>query len=401
MKTRSRVGAVLVASLVLAACSSGGSDEGADEKKETTTTEAAEVTTTTAADDEADEEASEEGSTPDGLPTDEADAPSGEWISVRFNVAIEPPQEGEEFNPGSAEARLYNIEPDCDDDGCTLELSGGGEDGSFSMPGTEPIEGPAVEFEPEGDEWVKEEELEPFGCTEELDGPYVDTTETRTFEPVYDDDGELTGLVGTLLITDTVNAAGEEAGCPGSINATYAYAVVAAPYDGIEATDGFEVDGTFRQTLEITESEGFTNELLQVGAISTTLPDYDIDLAGACSAAECDVVYSAINGDGDRRSMTMTSDDGIVLQGQFEESNGCTNPDTGEVVFEAGAYDSVGEYETLVPVWIEDGEVKAWVGEYTFAGTPTELGESDPSCSTPESLRGWVYLVDVDTFADL
>lgn len=397
MKTRSRVGALLVASVVLAACGAGGSDEGADDKKETTTTEAAAETTTTAAEDEA----TEPEEAPGGLPTDEADAPSGDWISVRFNVAIEPPQEGVEFNPGSGEARLYDIEPDCDDDGCALEVSGGGEDGGFGMPGTQPIEGPPVEFEPGDGEWVVEESLEPFGCTEELDGPYVDTTETRTLEPVYGDDGELTGMVGTMLITDALNDEGREAGCPESVSATYAYVVVAAPYEGIEATDGYEVDGTFRQTLEITESEGYTQELLQVGAISTSLPDYDVDLSGECSAEECDVVYTANNGDGERRTMTMTSQDGIVLEGAFEETSSCFDPATDETVIESGAYDAVGEYESLVPIWIEDGEVKAWVGEYTYTSTPTELGQTEEACSTPESLRAWAYLVDVDTFADL
>lgn len=388
-RLRARTAAIAaLAALVLASCGSSGGDDAADTteakgKAETTTTEAAESTTTTEADDGG------------ALPTTKADAPSGDWISVRFNVAAEP--EPKDFNPGSAEARLYDIEPTCPgDEPCSLELAGGGEDGSFAMPDTEPISGEAIVMEADGTEWTSTDTPEPYGCTDELDGPYVSSKEDRTFEPVVVD-GEIVGLVGTLVYTDTLTDEGRAAGCPASAEGVYGYAVVAAPNDGIRDIDEYDVDGSFRQTIEVTKSAGQTNPLYQVGGISTSLPEYDVDLSGSCADGECSVDFTQINGDGNERSTELTSEDGRSLNGTFDETGGCADDKTGDIIFESGAYDSTGTYEDLTPIWIEDGEVKAFVGRYAHDSTPTAKGKTDPNCSTPQSIEGWVYLVDADS----
>lgn len=384
----------LFAALVLAGCgSSSGSDGAADDDAKATTTAAAKAektTTTTEADDEADDASSSD----EGLPTTEADAPSGDWISVRFNVAVEP--EPKDYNPGSAEARLYAIEPDCSGSGpCDLVVSGGGEGGSFGMPDTPEIGGEPVTLEAEGSEWTDSYEYpDDVGCTAELDGPYLHTTEERSLEPVRNDDGEITGLVGTLLMTDTLTDEGRAAGCPASSEATYAYAVVVAPNDGIRGIDEYSVNGTFRQTVEVTASEGQINPQFQEGGLSTTLPDHDIDLAGSCADGECSVEFAQVNGDGDTRRTELVSEDGRGLLGTYDEEGGCSDDDTGEIVFDSGAYSSTGAYEDLTPIWIEDGQVKAFVGRYYHVAEPTELGKTDPSCSTKQAMEGWAYLVD-------
>ncbi|HWJ61230.1 MAG TPA: hypothetical protein VNS19_04605 [Acidimicrobiales bacterium] len=387
------VAAGILAALVLAGCGSSGGSEAADttEAKATTTTAAkADKTTTTEADDEEEADAG-------GLPTDEADAPSGSWISVRFNVAVEP--EPDDFNVGSAEARLYDIEPKCDGDApCELEVSGGGDDGSFAMPDTEPITGDPITLEPEDGAWTDSYEYpDDVGCTAELDGPYLHTSEERELEPVYGDDGEITGLVGTTILTDTLTDEGRAAGCPASSEATYAYAVVVAPNDGIRDIEEYSVNGTFKQTLEVTAEEGQVNPLYKEGGISTTLPEYDVDLAGSCGDGECSVEFAQVNGDGETRRAELVSEDGRGLLGTFEEGGGCSNDETGDKIFESGAYESTGGYEDLTPVWVEDGEVKAFVGRYYHVAEPTELGKSDPNCATTQSIEAWVYLVDTDS----
>ncbi|MGN6694760.1 MAG: hypothetical protein ACTHN0_11355 [Aquihabitans sp.] len=389
------VAAAVLAALVLAGCGSSSGSDGAKkaEPKATTTstTEAkaddVEKTTTTEADDSTDE----------GLPTDEADAPSGAWISVRFNVATQP--EPEEFNPGSAEARLYDIEPDCNgDDPCSLTFKGGAEGGGFQMPDTAEIGGDNITLEPKGDSWTDSYEYpDDIGCTAELDGPYLHTTEERELEPVYGADGELTGLVGTLIMTDSLTSEGRSAGCPASSEATYAYAVVAAPNDGIRDIDEYSVNGTFRETIEVTDEVGQVNPLYKKGGISTTLPKYDVDLAGTCADGECSVEFAQVNGDGDTRRAELTSENGRSLNGTFDETGGCSDDDTGDMIFDTGAYDSTGTYEDLTPIWVEDGEVKAFVGRYSHTSNPTELGMTNPSCSTIQTLDSWVYRVDTDS----
>jgi hypothetical protein len=399
-RTRRSVAAVvLLASLALAGCGSSSGSDGA--KPAATSTTAAKPgkpdkadeakdaasTTTTEADD----------ADTGGLPTDEADAPSGDWISVRFNVAVEP--EPKDFNPGSAEARLYDVTPDCSGSGpCSLEFGPGGADGSYGMPDTQAIGGDPVTLEPDGDQWTDTYEYpDDVGCTAELDGPYLHTSEERTLEPVLGDDGKIAGLVGTLFLTDSLTAEGRAAGCPASAEATYAYAVVAAPNEGIRDIDQYDVDGTFRQTLEVTASQGYADPQFQVGGLSTTLPDYDVDLAGSCADGACSVEFAQVNGDGDTRRTELVSEDGRGLLGTYDEESGCRNDDTGDIVFDSGAYSSSGAYEDLTPVWIEDGQVKAFVGRYTHVAEPTALGKTDPSCSAEQSVEGWVYLVDTDS----
>jgi hypothetical protein len=380
------------AALVLAGCgSSGGSDakEAPAKPKATTTTAAEKVTTTTEA------EKDDQSDVPEGLPTDEADAPEGDWISVRFLVATEPEPEG--FNKGSAEARLWNVEPDCpgDDEPCSLDISGGGDGGSFSLPGTEPIEGESITLEPDGDEWSDTYEYpDDVGCTDELDGPYIHTVEERTMQPVYDEDGALTGAVGTVLFTDSLTQEGRDAGCPASSEATHAYALVAAPNDGIGEIDQYTVDGTFKQTLEVTAAENQTLPRFQEGGLSTTLQGYDPVLEGSCEDGECSVEFTAVAGDGDVRRDELTSDDGQVLQGGYESLGSCFDDDGKKVA--ADAYETSGTYEDLTPIWVENGEVKAFVGKYTQVAEPTAEAKSNPDCSKTETLEAWVYLVDAD-----
>lgn len=395
-RRRAAAPAVLIAALLLAACGSSGGSDGpkADADASPTTAAAPADTTTTEADAEEEDDAAGAADEETGLPTSEADAPSGDWISVRFNVAIEP--EPDDYIPGNAEARLYDIEPDCSGSGpCRLTFSGGGDGGTFGMPDTAEIAGDPVPMEPDGDAWTDSyDDGDPIACTAELDGPYLATAEERSLEPVYGDDGEVSGLVGTLLFTDTLTDEGRAAGCPASAEATYAYAVVVAPNDGLRGIDEYTVDGTFRQTLEVTAAKGQIDPQFQEGGLSTTLPDHDIELDGSCADGECSVELTQVNGDGNTRVADLVSEDGRSLLGTYDDNGGCVDDETGELVFEEGAYASSGAYQDLTPIWIEDGQVKAFVGRYAHVAKPTELGKTDPSCSTEQTVTGWVYLVD-------
>jgi len=385
MAKRAGIVAVLVAGVLIAGCTSSGSD--GPHPKSTTTTAPAGTTTTEAGG----------GSSETGLPSKRSDAPSGDWISVRFNISMEPEASG--FSPGQADARLYDIVPDCSGDGCTLTVKPGGDDGSFGMPGTQPTASDPIVFEPDGEEWTaSSKDSEAYGCTDELDGPYIESEESRTFKPVYDDEGAITGLVGTYVVTDRLTDEGRDAGCPADAAATWSYAVVASPSGGIRATDGWSVDGTFRQTREITESENYTSDMLQVGAQSMTNPENDIDLSGDCGADACTIALSQALGNGNQREMALTADDGLTLTGSADEVDGCTDGTTGSTILEDGAYDVVSTYESLVPVWIEDGKAKVLVGEYVSDSNPTELAKAHEECAQSEHLRAWVYLVDVDAF---
>ena len=395
-RRRALLAGAAVPLLLLAACGGGGSEAApttTTAAKATTTTgaEASDTTTTEA------EPADVEESAVDDLPTGEDAAPHGDWISVRFQVAQEPEPEG--FQPGYGEARLYDITPDCDDDGCVLTLEGGGPDGSFALPDVAPITGDPIVLEPDGDSWTYEyTEPEPYGCTDELDGPYLSTTETRDLDPVYGDDGEVSGLVGSTVYVDTLTAEGKAAGCPANVEGTYGYVTVMAPNDGIGGIDEYEVDGTFRQTVEVTQSEGYTDPTYQVGGANVTIEGHDLELEGGCADGECSVDLTQINGDGNERQAELVSEDGLALLGTYDERSGCLDDETGERLFDDSAYDATGAYEDLIPVWVEDGEVKAFVGRFYHSSTPTELGETEPSCSYEQSEAGWAYLVDTSIF---
>lgn len=389
--------AALVAASLLAACG-GGSDDASPTT--TTTTAAAEEATTIEADaapTTTEAEGDDEEEAPDDVITDESEAPSGAWISVRFLAGIDP--EPADWQPGEGGARLYDITPDCDDDGCVLTFEGGGPDGSFALPDVEPITGEPIVMEPDGARWTSSYDYpDAIGCTPELDGPYLDTSEERELEAVFGEDGEVIGLVGTTVFVDTLTEEGRAAGCPASVEATSGFVTVMAPNDGIAALDGYEVDGEFRQTVEVTESSGYTDAGYVVGGSNTTLEGHDVTLEGSCEDGSCSVDFSQINGDGAVRETELLSEDGLRLVGTFEERGGCRDDVTGETLFENSAYDSTGAYEDLIPVWVEDGEVKAFVGRYYFVATPTELGMTEPSCSYEQTLGGWAYLVDTSLF---
>ncbi|MEZ5180315.1 MAG: hypothetical protein R2702_00285 [Acidimicrobiales bacterium] len=387
--------AAIGALALLAGC--GGGSDAADTTttaaKATTTTEAEATTSTT-------EAAREEVAEPvtSGLPTDEDVAPSGDWIGLRFLAAQDPSPSN--FQPGSADARVYSITPDCSGgEACTLVLEGGGDGGSFALPNVAPITGDPIVLEPDGDSWTYELTYpDAVGCTDDLDGPYLETTETRDLEPVYDEEGTVTGLVGTTVFVDTLNEAGRNAGCPASVEGTYGYATVVAPSSGIADLREYEVDGEFRQTLEVTSSEGYSDASYQVGGINTTLPGHDVTLEGSCADGDCSVDFSQVSGDDSLRQTTLESDDGLSLAGIFDDTGGCNDDDTGERLFDDGAYTSAGSYEDLIPVWVEDGEVKAFVGRYFHLSKPTELGKTEPSCSYEQRVGGWAYLVDTSIF---
>jgi hypothetical protein len=211
---------------------------------------------------------------------------------------------------------------------------------------------------------------------------------------VYDEDGELTGMVGTVLFTDSRTSKGRDAGCPASSEATHAYVLVASPNDGIGDIDEYTVDGNFKQTLEVTAAENQSLERFQKGGFSTTLDTYDPNLDGSCGDGECSVELEQLSGDGDVRSADLSSDDGQALQGSFEVRGSCFDDEGTKVG--GDAYDVTGTYEDLTPIWVEDGEVKAFVGKYTQIAEPTAEAKSNPDCSKTETLESWVYLVDTD-----
>ena len=80
-------------------------------------------------------------------------------------------------------------------------------------------------------------------------------------------------MVGPATFTDTVNEAGNAAGCPMSTEAKYEYQSVLVDLDNVAEDLSFDVGGEFRQTLEVVASEGFTEERLQAGGINVGRPD--------------------------------------------------------------------------------------------------------------------------------
>jgi hypothetical protein len=108
------------------------------------------------------------------------------------------------------------------------------------------------------------------------------------------------------------------------------------------------------------------------------------------------VEFAQLNGQNDTRRTELVSKDGRSLTGTYDEDGGCADAD-GKVVLDEGAYDATGAYEDLTPIWVDDGEVKAFVGKYYRVAEPTAAGKAaDPSCTKTETIEAWVYLVDTD-----
>lgn len=233
--------------------------------------------TTTTADDDEPVEAEQTNGTDEaveGMPVALADAPSGDWSLVRWQTGQEPEPEG--FVAGQAEVRLYDLEPTCDDDGCDLTFHPGGEDDNFTLPDLMPVTGEPVALEAGAEAWTSSEPEEPYGCTAELDGPYLDTQTERAVAPVRDVGGDIVAMVGPVTFTDTVNDEGRAAGCPASSAGTYEYEAVMVDSDVLRTVPTFDVDGQFRQTLEVIDSEGYTEDRLKAVGISVGLPENDL-----------------------------------------------------------------------------------------------------------------------------
>lgn len=398
---------VLASLLALAACgSSGGGATGSDiaeptttasdatgEKGATTTTTSTTTTTTEVGPVEA-KPTTKTGGSGEGMPVGVDDAPSGDWIMVRWQTGQDPEPEG--FVAGQAEVRLYDIEPTCDDEGCDLTLKPGGEENSYALPDLAPLTGEPIEIQAGGEAWTSSEAEQPYGCTAELDGPYVESQSDRALAPVRDSDGAIIAMVGPATFTDTVNDAGRAAGCPTSSKATYEYESVMVDTDVLREAPTFDVVADFRQTLEVVESAGYTEERLKAGGLNVGQPDFDHTLEGSCDEGECSVDLSVPTGKTTQRDLELTATDGRTLAAEFDDEAGCYDPATGDIVFEDGAYSDVGGYTDLVPIWVVDGEAQIFLGRYQSTGTPTELGKTDPACSTPEALEGWVTWIDTD-----
>ncbi len=404
-----RVRALLAVSLLaLAACgTSGGSEPAAaptttePKAAETTTTtepKGRETTTTTAAEDPEDEPDNGRGAAAAGMPVDEDDAPSGGWIMVRWQTSQDPEPEG--FTAGQADVRLYDIEPNCDGSSCDLAFAPGGQDGSFALPGLEPLTGADLEAQAGEEAWTSIETEEPYGCTAELDGPYVDSVAERALAPVRDPDGAIIALVGPTSFTDTVNEAGLEAGCPLTAEGTFEYQSVMVDSSALEGAPTFDVDTTFRQTLEVIASEGYTQPQLMAGGINVGQPDFDLTIDGTCDGGDCAVELTIPTGGTTVRDLELATADDDTLSAEFEDQPGCLDAATGEGVFDEGAYDDVGAYTDLVPIWVVDGEAQIFVGRYQSSATPTALGLTEPACSTAESLEGWVTWIDTGLIDD-
>ncbi|MCU1497382.1 MAG: hypothetical protein JWM47_1335 [Acidimicrobiales bacterium] len=384
---------VLASLLALAAC--GGGSDGADATTTTAKAKAKAVTTTTEAKGAADDPeplAGEVGA--NDMPTDEDDAPSGDWVGVRWLLSQDPEPEG--FRPGQADVRLYTVEPDCGSDGCELTLSAGGDDDSFALPDLEPLTGPPIALEAGKEAWTAVEAEEPYGCSDELTGDYVDSESLRALAPVRDEEGDIVALLGTVTFTDEVNAAGEAAGCPDTAGTVDEYGTVMVPVDKMADAPTFEVDGTFRQSLEAAESSGYTEPQFQKGAISVTLEGHDLKVEGSCDQGDCSVAVTQAISDEKSRKYELEGSEDEGLSGAFSDTGGCYDPETGDEVFDDGAYDETGGVTQMVPLLVVDGEPQIFLGRMKVDSEPTALGKTEPACSTPQSIEGWVTWVAMD-----
>ncbi len=391
-------GALLTSLLLLAACGSGGSDAGP-------TTTAAPSTTVKAAEaeDGPDESTTteaepEDASDRNAMPVDEDDAPSGSWVMVRYQTAQEPT--AAEFVPGITDVRLYTIDATCDDEGCDLALAGDGEDGAFNLPGLEEITGEPVLMEAGAEAWVGEEDLEPYGCTDELDGPYVSSHDTRAFSPVRDDGGEIIALVGQVEWATQITAAGEAAGCDME-DTVDRYQTVMVPEEQLDSSLDFEVDGEFVQALNVTDSREYADAMFQLDGQSVTLPKYAYTVEGSCEDDECDVSVSIPLPPRKTIETEMTANEDGTLVVDQTSTAGCSDPDTQEIVFADGAYDITGGITTMVPLLVVDGQASIFLGRLERTSTPTEQGLTHPACSTEQYLEGWAVWIDEELLTDV
>lgn len=387
-------GLALAGLLVLAACSSGG---GSDAAKATTTTAKSKATPTTEAKGDSGKADDPVGEDSEGaMPTKESDAPEGDWVGVRWMVSQEP--EPENFTPGQADVRLYSIEPSCDDDGCALTLNPGGDDDSYALPDLEPLTGPPVELEADDEAWTAVEPEESYGCTDELTGDFIDSESSRSLKPLRNDDGEIIALAGTVTFTDELNADGEEAGCPEDSGTVDEYQTVMVPVETLGEAPTFDVDSDFRQSLEVSESSGYTESFLQKGGISVSLEGHDLQIDGSCDDGDCSVSVSQVITEDMTRTYELEGSEEDGMSGKFSGTGGCFDPETGDQVMADGAYDETLEVTQLVPVLVLDGDAKIFLGRYESTSEPTAEGKTEEACSTPQSLAGWVTWVDKDLF---
>ncbi|MBA3282320.1 MAG: hypothetical protein H0U29_08840 [Acidimicrobiia bacterium] len=322
------------------------------------------------------------------------EAPSGDWILVRWQTGQDPEPEG--FVAGQAEVRLYDLEPTCNDDGCDLTFHPGGEEDNFALPDLMPLTGEPVAFEAGAEAWTSSEPEESFGCTAELDGPYLDSQAERALAPVRDDEGEIVAMVGPVTFTDTVNDAGKAAGCPAASAITYEYESILVDSDVLRQGPTFDVNGQFRQTLEVIDSEGYTEDRLKAGGISVGLPENDLVVDGACEEGDCSVDLTVATGKTSEHQMELTSTDGETLAADFTYESGCYDPATGDDVLDEGAYTAEGELTDLLPIMVVEGEAQIFLGRYQVTSTPTDLGQAEAACSAPEAVSGWVTWIDTD-----
>jgi len=399
-RTRAAGGALLASMLLLAAC--GGSGGGGSDGAKATTTVAAAPSTTAKAKEVVDETTTTTEAEPadaNAMPTEEDDAPSSDWVMVRYKVSEDPP--GDEFAPGLSDVRLYTIEPSCDGDTCDLALSGSGEGGTFNLPDLTEIGGDPLELAGGDEAWTQEEDVEPYGCSADLEGPYIDSHESRAFAPVRDGDGEIVALVGQATFVDSLNAAGKDAGCNiAEGEFSYTYDMVMVPETQLEGDLTFDVNGDFVQSLEVASSKGYEDEeRFLAGGQSVTLPKFAFAVDGSCDAGDCQVDVSMPLPQKTQETEMTASDDGVLSVDQSTTS-GCYDPKTGKDVFADGAYDGTGGVTEMLPIWVVDGEAQIFLGRYEHTAIPTELGKTHPACSTEQHIEGWVTWVSTDLIED-
>jgi hypothetical protein len=187
------------------------------------------------------------------------------------------------------------------------------------------------------------------------------------------------------------------AGCPADVEASYDYRSVMVDSATIDAQAEVSLDGTFRQTLAVVESEGWEDEpIFLPGGISVGLPQFDLTLAGNCEDGACTATAEVPLGGTAVRDVELTGDARQGVAGTAEGTVGCYDPATDQQVIEDDAYDEVVEYTDLVPVWVIDGEAAILLGRYDATGTPTEAGAANPACAAEQHLEGWITWVASD-----
>jgi hypothetical protein len=328
--------------------------------------------------------------------------PDGDFYLLRW---IESSDHEAADNMGLTALRRWSLAPTCDDDEpCDLELTGGGEGGSYDPPGfpeADPLPDATLVYDEGAEAWTLDEDLGAYANCRGEDGQYVDgdyTTmdETDHTELTWDEDGQR--LVGTKTETYTLNDAGRaDPECSADSDEVVTLRIVAIPADQFEADveDDVELADSYRQTREVYAVEGTE---------SVAVYDWRVNLEptegeGSCGADACDAsLRPAVVAQ--PQELELALDDGD-LTASFEGTGSCSSTASIAAGGEPETLTDEGYAVTwdldLTPVVVDEDVPPVLIGNGGYTADPLpEAAEQFPDdCGTTETIGAyWYFLPD-------